>query len=52
MNTVTPTSGMLLAYLAAGKVNYGDWIKFILPLVGVLLALSAAALFVLTVFLS
>jgi uncharacterized ion transporter superfamily protein YfcC len=52
MNTVTPTSGMLLAYLAAGKVNFGDWIKFILPLFGVLLALSAAALFVLTVFLS
>ena len=52
MNTVTPTSGMLLAYLAAGKVNYGDWLKFILPLVGVLLALCATALFVLTVFLS
>ena len=52
MNTVTPTSGMLLAYLAAGKVNYGDWVKFILPLFGILLALCAGALFVLTVFLS
>lgn len=52
MNTITPTSGMLLAYLAAGKVNYGDWIRFVMPLVLVLLALCAAALFVLTVFLS
>jgi uncharacterized ion transporter superfamily protein YfcC len=44
MNTLTPTSGMLLAYLAAGKVSYGSWIRFVLPLALVLLALCAVAL--------
>ncbi len=48
MNTVTPTSGMLLAYLAAGKVNYGDWLRFILPLAAILLVLCLGALFVAT----
>lgn len=48
MNTVTPTSGMLLAYLAAGKVSYGDWLKFVAPLVGILLLLCSVALFVAT----
>ncbi len=44
MNTLTPTSGMLLAYLATGKVSYGKWIRFILPLALVLLGLCALAL--------
>ncbi|HVZ49143.1 MAG TPA: Na+/H+ antiporter NhaC family protein [Gemmatimonadaceae bacterium] len=44
MNTVTPTSGMLLAYLATGKVNYSDWIRFIMPLVLLIVALCAVAL--------
>ncbi len=39
-NTITPTSGMLLAYLAAGRVGYGEWVRFILPLVATLLVLS------------
>ena len=39
-NMVTPTSGMLLAYLATGGVAYGQWIRFIMPLVGVLFVLS------------
>jgi uncharacterized ion transporter superfamily protein YfcC len=43
-NTVTPTSGMLLAYLATGNVSYGQWIKFILPLFLILTALSLAAI--------
>jgi uncharacterized ion transporter superfamily protein YfcC len=42
-NTITPTSGMLLAYLATAKVAYGDWVRFVLPLVGVLAAMSLAA---------
>jgi uncharacterized ion transporter superfamily protein YfcC len=41
MNTLTPTSGMLLAYLATGKISFGRWIRFILPL--------AAGLFVLCI---
>lgn len=39
-NMITPTSGMLLAYLATGRVGYGQWLRFILPLVGVLFVLS------------
>jgi uncharacterized ion transporter superfamily protein YfcC len=46
MNTLTPTSGMLLAYLAAGKVSYGAWIRFVLPLAFMLLALCGAALLI------
>jgi uncharacterized ion transporter superfamily protein YfcC len=44
MNTVTPTSGMLLAYLATGRVSYSDWIRFIAPLVLVIVGLCAIAL--------
>ena len=44
MNTLTPTSGMLLAYLATGQISYSRWIRFILPLALVLLALCAVAL--------
>jgi uncharacterized ion transporter superfamily protein YfcC len=42
-NMVTPTSGMLLAYLGTGRVPYGTWMRFILPLWCVLLALSLLA---------
>ncbi len=44
MNTLTPTSGMLLAYLATGKVSYGAWIRFVAPLAIALFVLCAAAL--------
>jgi uncharacterized ion transporter superfamily protein YfcC len=43
-NMVTPTSGMLLAYLATARVGFGEWIRFILPLFVVLLLLSMGAL--------
>lgn len=45
-NIVTPTSGMLLAYLATGKVSYGTWVRFIAPLAALLaiLCLGATAL--------
>lgn len=48
MNTVTPTSGMLLAYLATGKVSYSDWIRFVMPLVLVIIALCGIALAAMT----
>ena len=41
-NMITPTSGMLLAYLATGQVEYGRWIRFILPLLGVYFVLAMA----------
>jgi uncharacterized ion transporter superfamily protein YfcC len=44
MNTLTPTSGMLLAYLAAGGVSYGRWIRFVAPLAIALVILCAIAL--------
>jgi len=39
-------SGRLLAYLAAGTVSYGSWIRFVLPLVLMLALLCAIALLV------
>jgi len=44
MNTLTPTSGMLLAYLATGRISFGRWIRFILPLALGLLVLCSIAL--------
>lgn len=43
-NMITPTSGMLLAYLATGRVAYGEWIRFVLPLFAILTLLSLAAI--------
>jgi uncharacterized ion transporter superfamily protein YfcC len=42
-NMVTPTSGLLLAYLATARVPYGSWIRFIMPLWIALLAGSLVA---------
>ncbi|MEA3246478.1 MAG: YfcC family protein, partial [Gemmatimonadota bacterium] len=44
MNTITPTSGMLLAYLATGKVSYSEWIRYVMPLVLAIIGVSAVAL--------
>ena len=44
MNTLTPTSGMLLAYLATGKVSFGQWIRFVMPLALILFVLCIVAL--------
>ena len=44
MNTLTPTSGMLLAYLATGKITFGQWIRFVFPLAAVLFVLCVVAL--------
>ncbi|MDE2465592.1 MAG: YfcC family protein [Alphaproteobacteria bacterium] len=43
-NMVTPTSGMLLAYLAAAGVGFGEWLRFIAPLFCLLLVISSAVL--------
>ena len=39
-NMVTPTSGMLLAFLATGGVSYSAWMRFVLPLFALLTLLS------------
>jgi uncharacterized ion transporter superfamily protein YfcC len=41
---VTPTNGALMAMLAAAGVRYEEWLRFTLPLAGLLLALAAAAI--------
>jgi uncharacterized ion transporter superfamily protein YfcC len=40
---VTPTNGALMAMLAAAGVRYEDWLKFMLPLLGLLVALAMLA---------
>lgn len=43
VNMLAPTSGMLLAYLAAAGIPYNQWCKFVWPIFAVLAVLSAAA---------
>jgi uncharacterized ion transporter superfamily protein YfcC len=43
---LTPTNGALMAMLAAAGVRYEDWLKFFLPLYGLLMALALLALIV------
>jgi uncharacterized ion transporter superfamily protein YfcC len=42
----TPTNGVLLAVCAAAKVRLEDWMKFVLPLYGLLVALGAGAVLI------
>jgi uncharacterized ion transporter superfamily protein YfcC len=44
MNMITPTSGMLLAYLAAAKVGWGQWLRFVWPLFALYTALALVIL--------
>ena len=41
---IIPTSGSLMAILALAKVPYEDWIRWVLPIWGVLILLGAAAI--------
>jgi uncharacterized ion transporter superfamily protein YfcC len=43
-NTVIPTSGILMAMLGLARVPYGRWLRFMLPLFGQLILLSAVFL--------
>ena len=43
-DVITPTNGALMAMLVAAGVRYEEWLKFMLPLWGGLLALGAVAL--------
>jgi uncharacterized ion transporter superfamily protein YfcC len=40
---VTPTSGGLMAILAAAKVPYGKWIRFVVPIYAALFLLGLVA---------
>jgi len=41
---VTPTNGALMAMLAASGVPYEEWLRFVVPVVGALVALAAVAI--------
>jgi uncharacterized ion transporter superfamily protein YfcC len=43
---VTPTNGALMAMLAAAGVRYEEWLKFVAPLYGLLMALAVVGLVV------
>lgn len=46
MNMVVPTNALLMGMLALGRVPYGRWLKFILPLMIQLYLLAAGAMLV------
>jgi uncharacterized ion transporter superfamily protein YfcC len=48
MNLIVPTNGTMLAFIAAAKVDYGDWARFVGPLVGMLFLVAFGALYVMT----
>jgi uncharacterized ion transporter superfamily protein YfcC len=41
---VTPTNGALMAMIAASGVRYEEWLRFVVPIVGALVALAALAI--------
>ena len=43
-NYITPVSSVLAAALAMSGVNYGKWLRYVLPYVGITLSISVAAL--------
>jgi len=45
-NSVIPTSGILMAMLSLARIPYGRWLRFMLPLFGLLMMLSAVFLVV------
>ncbi|MCK5943773.1 MAG: TIGR00366 family protein [Planctomycetes bacterium] len=46
MNMVVPTNALLMGMLALGRVPYGRWLKFILPLMIQLYLLAAGAMLI------
>jgi uncharacterized ion transporter superfamily protein YfcC len=40
VNLVTPTSAVVMGGLAIARVPYGTWIRFVLPVLGLLVILS------------
>jgi uncharacterized ion transporter superfamily protein YfcC len=43
---ISPTNGALMATLAAARVSYDDWIRFLLPLYLVLMAIASLGIFI------
>jgi uncharacterized ion transporter superfamily protein YfcC len=49
-NMVSPTNGLLLAFLAASRVDYIEWVRFMAPLFAVFCLIGLAALYLMTAF--
>jgi uncharacterized ion transporter superfamily protein YfcC len=47
-NMASPTNPLLLAILAISKVTYGEWLRFVAPLWGMLVAIGFAALYLMS----
>lgn len=44
VNLITPTSGVVMGGLAIGRVSYGKWVKFVVPLMAMLTVLIVIVL--------
>jgi uncharacterized ion transporter superfamily protein YfcC len=44
MNMISPTSGMLLAYLATANVSFSAWLRFLGPLFAIILVICLATI--------
>jgi uncharacterized ion transporter superfamily protein YfcC len=44
MNCFNPTSGVLMAVLASGKIPYGEWVRFVFPLIAIWFVICVGAL--------
>lgn len=49
VNLITPTSAVVMGGLALAKVRYDQYLRFVLPLVGILLVLSAVLIVIASV---
>jgi len=43
---LTPTNGALMAVLAAARLRYDDWLRFVLPMWALMFALGAASVLI------
>ena len=50
VNLITPTSGVVMGGLLISKVDYGRWVKLLLPLIIIIFLITALFLFVTTQF--
>lgn len=48
INMISPTNGLLLAFLATAKVDYTEWIRFMGPLFVLLCVVGFSALYIMT----
>ncbi|NDL65855.1 YfcC family protein [Acerihabitans arboris] len=46
INSVNPTSGVMMAVLAIGRIGYGQWLRFVFPLTLVWTVVSVIALII------